>query len=192
MTKPTISEEGGATLVRWARRAVEAAVRGERPFRPATSEITVELSQPLAVFVTLKKRGELRGCIGQMNYDRPLWENLLQAAIASALDDPRFSRVEPSELGDLTVEVSVLSRPDPIADASQFDASRHGIIVQRGWSRALLLPKVAEEYGWDEEQVLRCVCQKAGLDANAWREAGTQLEVFTALDFSEHHPATPA
>ncbi|MEI6084076.1 MAG: AmmeMemoRadiSam system protein A [Verrucomicrobiota bacterium] len=170
-------------LLRWARRAIEQAVRGEKS-APVVG-LTDNLCTPHAAFVTLKKHGELRGCIGHMDFARPLWQNVVGAAVASALEDSRFTPVVPAELPELRLEISMLERPVDLPRIAEFDAQRQGIIIQRGMRRALLLPKVAQEYGWSAEQVLACVCQKAGLPADAWREPETRFQVFTAFDFGE-------
>lgn len=173
------------SLLRWARQTMEAAVRGQPLPAVPQAELTPELCAPHAAFVTIKKRGELRGCIGKMDFSRPLWENVVGSAVAAALEDPRFPRVTPEELPALRLEISVLEPPVAIARVEDFDAQRHGIIVRQGWHQALLLPKVAQEYGWGAEQVLACVCQKAGLPADAWRDPRTKFQVFTAVDFGE-------
>jgi AmmeMemoRadiSam system protein A len=170
-------------LLAWARACLTAAVCGQSP--PASPNWSAGVREPHAAFVTLKKGGDLRGCIGQMDFARPLWENVAGAAVAAALEDPRFPPVTADELPELRVEISVLEPPVPIARWEDFDVHRHGILVQREGRRALLLPKVAQEYGWGAEQVLRCVCEKAGLPAEAWRDRATQWQVFTAIDFAE-------
>jgi len=181
---PVNVEEQGK-LLRWARTTIEAAVRGEELPAISRDELTGNLEAPHGAFVTLKKAGELRGCIGKMDFERPLWRNVMDAAVASALEDPRFAPVTPAELPELRLEISVLEPPHAIASAAEFDAKRHGIIVEKGYRHALLLPKVAEEYGWDEAQVLDCLCRKAGLAPDAWRDADARLSVFTAFDFGE-------
>lgn len=148
-------------------------------------ELTPGLCSPHATFVTLKKHGELRGCIGKMDFDRPLWENVVHAAVLSALEDPRFERVRPEELPELRLEISVLEPPVELVRAEDFDAQRHGIIIEKGVRHALLLPKVAQEQGWDERKTLETVCWKAGLPPDAWREPDARLQVFTAVDFAE-------
>jgi AMMECR1 domain-containing protein len=79
----------------------------------------------------------------------------------------------------------VLNQPEILPHAEQFDPQRHGIIVEKGWNHALLLPKVAQEYGWDAEKTLETVCLKAGLSRDAWRELDARLQVFTSFDFGE-------
>ncbi|MCG3149553.1 MAG: hypothetical protein PCFJNLEI_03017 [Verrucomicrobiae bacterium] len=172
-------------LLRWARAAIEQAVRGEPVGPIAQTELTENLCAPQAAFVTLKKHGELRGCIGQMDFHRPLWENVRAAAVAAAMEDSRFSPVQSAELPELRLAISVLEPPVSLTRLDDFDPQRHGIIVQKGMRRALLLPKVAQEYGWDAAQVLECACRKAGLPGEAWRGPGMTFQVFTAVDFGE-------
>ena len=142
--------------------------------------------------MTIHEQGELRGCIGLLRFEVPLWINVREAAAAAALDDPRFFPVEERELPALELEVSVLEPPVEIADASGFEAGRHGIVVERGMRRALLLPQVAGEMGWGSEQMLDAVCRKAGLSGDAWREPQTRLFVFEASFFSEAEAARTA
>jgi len=182
-TPLTVDEQ--QQLLHWARRAVEAAARGENLPEIPTAELTSGLLSLHAVFVTLTKAGELRGCIGPMDYERPLWRNALDAAKAAAMDDPRFPSVQPDEVPALHLEVSVLDRPREIPNVSQFDPQHHGIIVEQGWRSALLLPQVAQEHGWDAAKTLETVCWKAGLPADAWREPGARLQVFEAFVFGE-------
>jgi len=180
-----VNPEEQQKLLRWARQKIEAAVRGEAQIEIPRAELTERLRAPNGAFVTLKERGELRGCIGQMDFKQPLWQNVIAAAVASALEDPRFSPVQPKELAELHVEISVLEPPVPLARVEDFDAQRHGIIIQKGFNHGLLLPKVAQEYGWNAQKTLEMVCWKAGLPPQAWREPDARLQVFEAFDFCE-------
>ena len=172
-------------LLDWSRRAIAAAVARAPAWRTAEAELTANLRLPHAAFVTLWKQGELRGCIGRMDFARPLWQNVLQAATAAALEDPRFSPVSLAELPALALEISILNPPVPIPSWQDFDVTRHGIIVERGLHGALLLPKVARDHGWSAAQTLEAVCHKAGLPADAWRLAETRLQVFEAHEFAD-------
>jgi AmmeMemoRadiSam system protein A len=145
--------------------------------------------KPAAAFVTIHESGQLRGCIGLMRFEVPLWRNVRDAAAAAALDDPRFLPVDESELPALELEVSVLDPPVALLDPAGFVAGRHGIVVERGARRALLLPQVATEMGWDEEQMLEAVCRKANLPGDAWRDESTRLLIFESTCFSEADPA---
>jgi AmmeMemoRadiSam system protein A len=188
MNDPPIDRQEQEKLLQWVRATIEAAVRGEPLTEIPDAELSEHLRAPHGVFVTLKKRGELRGCIGKMDFERSLWSNALTAAVASALEDPRFPPVTAPELGEISIEISILNPPEDIPRPEMFDVARHGIIVQKGWRHALLLPKVAPEQGWDATKTLEMVCWKAGLPADAWRDPSARLQVFTAFDFGEATP----
>jgi AmmeMemoRadiSam system protein A len=185
MDNPPISRDEQEKLLRWVRATIEAAVRGERPEEIPEVEVSEGLRALRGVFVTLKKQGGLRGCIGKMDFERPLWTNAMDAAVASALEDSRFSPVTPAELDEIAIEISILEQPEELPEPGGFDVRRHGIIVQKGWRHALLLPKVAQEQDWDAAKTLEMVCEKAGLPMDAWRDPAARLQVFTAFDFSE-------
>ena len=124
-----------------------------------------------------------------MRFEVPLWINVREAAAAAALDDPRFAPVDASEVSSLQLEVSILEPPIELADPAGFEAGRHGIVVERDGRRALLLPQVAAEMGWNAEQMLDAVCRKAGLPASSWRDGQTRLSVFESTCFSEEELA---
>ena len=172
-------------LLAIARRAIEAAVGHATPAGSPSSPIPPGLTEPAAAFVTIHEHGELRGCIGLMRFEAPLWVNVRDAARAAALDDPRFLPVAESELPALELEVSVLDPPVDLPDPAGFIAGRHGIVVERGAHRALLLPQVATEMGWNETQMLEAVCRKANLAGDSWRDKSTRLSVFESTCFSE-------
>ena len=182
---PELDTDAAAALLRLAREAVVAAIRG-RP-APVVDQTSLPpvLLEPAAAFVTLHERGELRGCLGNLEFERPLWRNVLSAGTIVPLDDPRFMPVVESELPAIRIEVSVLAPPVALPGPEAFDARSQGIIVERSGRRALLLPQVAEEYGWDEATTLEAVCQKAGLPGDAWRRAGTRLFGFRAVHVAE-------
>jgi AmmeMemoRadiSam system protein A len=167
-----------------ARQAIEAAVR-RAPLTLAADAFAGALTEPAAAFVTIHERGELRGCIGLMRFEVPLWQNVRDAARAAALDDPRFLPVDESELPALELEVSVLDPPVELPDPAGFVAGRHGIVIEQGMRQGLLLPQVATEMGWDESQMLDAVCRKASLPPGAWRDASTKLFVFESTCFGE-------
>lgn len=172
-------------LLAIARRSIETAVCHGRVASEAVETPSAAMMEPAAAFVTIHELGDLRGCIGLMRFEVPLWLNVRDAAAAAALDDPRFLPVAESELPSLELEVSVLDPPVDLPDPSGFVAGRHGIVVERGGHRALLLPQVATEMGWDETQMLEAVCRKANLPVDAWREASTRLLVFESTCFDE-------
>lgn len=184
MQNPLAIEEQHQLLA-WARQTIRAAVGGGAPFVVPADALNERFRRPHAAFVTLWKHGQLRGCIGRLDFERPLWENVMSAAVAAALEDPRFPAVEPGEVDDLRLEVSLLNPPRPIGSWTAFEAGRHGIILRRGLRSALLLPQVARERGWDAAQTLSAACEKAGLPADAWHTADLQLEVFEGCEFGE-------
>jgi AmmeMemoRadiSam system protein B/AmmeMemoRadiSam system protein A len=143
-----------------------------------------EFRTPRGVFVTLKKGGELRGCIGFAEAAAPLGRALIQAAIYAATEDPRFPPVGPSELKDIEFEISVLTPVRDIADPRTVVVGKHGLVVAMGDRRGLLLPQVPVENGWDRETFLEQGCLKAGLPRDAWRR-GAKLGVFEAVVFHE-------
>ena len=170
-------------LLDLARAAVEATARHDPMPGLDPEAITPDILAPAAAFVTLHERGELRGCIGMMRYDVPLWMNVRDSAVAAARNDPRFMPVAPSELSGIDIEISVLEPPVPLPDPALFEAGRHGIVVERGDCRALLLPQVAPEMGWGATEMLEAVCRKAGLRPDAWRDRATRLYVFESVCF---------
>lgn len=172
-------------LLAIARKGIEVAVCHSAPVDAVSPPVSAALSEPAAAFVTIREHGQLRGCIGLMRFEMPLWQNVLEAAAAAALDDPRFLPVSEAELPELELEVSVLDPPVELPDPAGFVAGRHGIVVERGMRRALLLPQVATEMGWDRDQMLEAVCRKANLPGDAWRDESTVLSVFESVCFGE-------
>jgi AmmeMemoRadiSam system protein B/AmmeMemoRadiSam system protein A len=136
-------------------------------------------------FVTLKTKGRLRGCIGYIEAVKPLEETIADMAYSAAFRDGRFNPVTADEIDDIRIEISVLSPIKEIEDPSSIIVGKHGIIITRGGSRGLLLPQVAEEWGWDRDTFLDQTCLKAGLPPGSWRKEGTKIEIFSAEIFSE-------
>ena len=128
---------------------------------------------------------ELRGCLGTLQLREPLARAVNRMAVAAATRDPRFPPVRPEELTDLEIEISVLTVPRPLDSPDDLVLGRHGLHVSRGEHRGLLLPQVATEHGWDREQFLAQACVKAGLPEDAWRDAGTRVEYFSADVFRD-------
>jgi len=150
---------------------------------PQYNNHTGILGEEWGAFVTLNKKGQLRGCIGHIIGDRPLINTVAEMARAAALQDPRFPPVRPSELPDIEFEISVLTPIRTIDDIEEIKVGRDGIIITRGMNRGLLLPQVATEYGWDRTTFLEHTCVKAGLPRNAWKDEGTVIEMFSAEVF---------
>jgi len=142
------------------------------------------LREPRGVFVTLKKRGDLRGCIGRMVPDRPLAELVGAMALQSAFEDPRFSPVTLRELADLEIEISVLTPMKPVSGPNDIVVGRDGVLLQKGGKSAVFLPQVAPEQGWGRDEMLNHLSQKAGLPSGAWRD-GASFLTFQAIVFGE-------
>jgi len=184
-----LTSEAGAILLRLAR-AVVAATASELPRTADLASVlppdppTVLLA-PAAAFVTLHQGGELRGCVGCLATDEPLWETVVSAAVSAASRDPRFSPVAEHEVASLTIDVSVLGPAVPLRDPSAFQAGLDGIIVERGGRRALMLPEVATDQGWGVREMLETTCRKAGLSRDAWRDPAARILVFRTARVSE-------
>ena len=140
------------------------------------------LRAPGRAFVTLHRGNELRGCVGYVDAARPLWETVALSARAAAHEDSRFPPVEPEEMPEMTVEVSILGEPRLINRPEEVVTGRHGVIVSKEGRQGLLLPQAANEHGWDRETMLSHACRKAGLPADAWKE-GARIMVFEAQIF---------
>lgn len=172
-------------LITIAKETIERHVRDKKVLD--VHETDPRLKKVEGAFVTLHKNGELRGCIGNIIGQKPLYLTVRDMAIAASSQDPRFSPVTPGELSGIEVEVSVLSVPRRAADSEEIQMGVHGVIVRRGWNQGVFLPQVADETGWDRDTFLSYLCQhKAGLPADAWKDPRTELQIFTAQVFSEH------
>ena len=153
--------------------------RGEGLAPPPTDT----LRRHYGAFVTLKKRGRLRGCIGHVVGDRPLWETISRMAQSAAFGDPRFPPVKAGEYDDLDLEISILSPLEECPDPDLVQVGRHGLVVRKGMQSGLLLPQVPVEWQWDRETFLDHTCLKAGLPETAWKEADTTILWFEAVVF---------
>ncbi len=187
-----LSTEEGRLLVKTARQAIETYIKKGKS-TPAP-KVPPKLKEPYGVFVTLTKHDELRGCIGHPMPTMPLIDAVIDSAVSSAARDPRFSPVEPDELSEIEVEVSVLSKPEPLKAKNPSDypslivIGRDGLIVERGGYAGLLLPQVPVEWGWDAEEFLSHACMKAGLTLDAWLDKNTRVQKFSAQVFREKKP----
>jgi len=131
-----------------------------------------------AVFVTIKKNGALRGCIGNIQPVMSLSQSVIKNAIAASSSDPRFPPVRKEELKDIEVEVSILSPLLPLKDTRGIQIGKHGLVIRKGERSGIFLPQVATEFGWDRDTFLEQLCVKAGLPKSAWKDA--ELHIFTA------------
>lgn len=180
-----IADADRSRLLALARRALVARVE-----RLAPPDLPDELSLTAAgVFVTVYCRGELRGCLGAVEHVDRVAEFVRRLADDVAHADYRFEPLRVDELRDVTLDVSVLTAPQLVADPSEIVVGRDGLIVELGAKRGLLLPQVATEHGWNWETFLDHTCVKAGLERNAWRNGATvfrfEAEVFGEKDRPE-------
>lgn len=171
-------------LLSIARQSVEKAVREHKAYEPPKPSFET-LQQERAVFVTLTRKGELRGCIGYTVPNYPLYLAVRDVAAMAALRDPRFPPVRPEELKDIKYEVSVLSPFHYVLDPATVRIGQHGLVVKHGGDDGLLLPQVPVEQRWDLRTFLQEASRKAGLSADAWQDENTDLFTFTATVFSD-------
>lgn len=182
-----LSPEEQKALLQIARKSVETAVREHKLYECPDPGFE-RLRQERGAFVTLKKHGQLRGCIGYVSPIKPLYLTVRDVAALAALRDPRFSPVTPAELAELDYEISVLSPLRRVLDIREIQVGRDGLVIKKGEAEGLLLPQVPVEQGWDRETFLRETCLKAGLPPESWRDPRTDIFRFTAFVFTERGP----
>ncbi len=180
-----IDKETKLFLLKLARKAIE------QQFNP-----TIELPKPdydkypllksqAGAFVTINENNNLRGCIGYIIGYQPLYETVVDAAKQAAFSDPRFPSLTKPEFDKIEIEVSILSEPFPLNGYDEIVVGKHGLILEEGGRRALLLPQVPIEHRMNKEEYLSALCQKGGFHPNLWREKQLKLSGFTATVFSE-------
>ena len=177
-----IGPEDQQRLLALARRALEARIRRQSPPR---AERGGALDWTRGAFVTIHCHGNLRGCLGHIETEVPLADTVAQLAASVSDSDPRFGAVLASELDGIDLEISVLTPEHEIHSIADIDIGRHGLIVEQGSRRGLLLPQVATEHAWDALTFASHACLKGALPADAWRE-GARMLVFEAQVFGEH------
>ena len=185
-----LSDSDGVFLIKIARMAVtEFLSNGKR--MKLESEGEKKFSFNSGVFVTLNNADGLRGCIGFPMPDKKLSHGIIDAAIAAATEDPRFSPVKINELNDIVFEVTVLTPPveitvtDPMEYLEKIKVGRDGLIIRNSFSSGLLLPQVPVEYGWNVEEFLQHTCEKAGLEKNVWKNEKVKIEKFEGIVYKE-------
>lgn len=179
---PCLSEADRRAALELARQAIIDAVSRRR--LPDIIPREGIFAERLGVFVTLHVRGRLQGCIGVTEPSELFGEAVVRCAISAALEDPRFSPMKENQLEDMSIEISVLSRLEPILPES-IEIGRHGLLVVNHAQRGLLLPQVALEHRLSREQFLEETCRKAGLPREAWKDPETHIFGFTCEVFSE-------
>jgi AmmeMemoRadiSam system protein A len=184
----SLAEREKQLLLQLARSALTLGVANKPPPRDFPNEEF--LQQPSGAFVTLHRRGRLRGCVGQLPGRDSLVAVVAHCARAAALDDSRFEPVTSAELSEIDIEVSVLSALQDVT-LMAIEPGKHGLIVSKGMQRGVLLPQVATQFNWGAQRFLEETCVKAGLERDAWKDPAALVQAFTAEVFSEAGFASP-
>jgi AmmeMemoRadiSam system protein A len=172
-----------AALLKLARTTLEAHFSDEST--PACPASPKALTEQKGAFVSLHHGEELRGCIGQLYPDRELAKVVQHCTLSAALEDMRFTPVAQDELRDLSIEISVLSPFHRVQNIEEIEVGKHGLYIEQGQFRGLLLPQVATQYRWNREKFLEQTCLKAGLPPSAWQDPQTIIHTFEAEVFSD-------
>jgi AmmeMemoRadiSam system protein A len=182
----SLSAEDKKILLSLARKTILYALDKKRVPEPADLRITPSeaVKVPRAAFVTLKKHGELRGCIGDIFPQRPLYKSVIANAIYAAFADRRFPQLQKDECKEIKIEISALTPPSPVASAQAIRIGTDGMVLNKDGRSAVFLPQVAPEQGWDLETTLANLSMKAGLAPDAWKD-GASFQVFQAEVFGE-------
>jgi len=169
-------------LLRISRAAIIAHVSGKE--LPGVESELPGLLLKSGCFVTIKKKGQLRGCIGNFVSDKPLYQLVQEMAISSATRDPRFYPMKTPDLDDFKLDISVLSPLKKVVSVEEIIVGKHGIYIIKNSNRGVLLPQVATEYGWDRETFLKHTCLKAGLPEDGWKKE-CEIYIFSAQVFGD-------
>ena len=179
-----LNEEQQKILLKLARDTIELYLKTGKKMQFETEDERLKVKQ--GAFVTLRKNDNLRGCIGYIIAVELLYDAIIDMAIAASTEDSRFRKVTVDELKDIDIEISVLSIPRRVKSADEIELGKHGVIVSKGLRKGVFLPQVATETGWDKQTFLEHLCaDKAGLSKDAWKDKGTDIDVFTAQLFEE-------
>ncbi len=182
----SLTESEKQQLLGIARNTINEYVRSEKVPELSPSKLTDALMQKAGAFVTLRKHGDLRGCIGHFDADQPLYSIVQQMAVASSTQDYRFSPVQPDEMKDIKIEISVLTPMKKISSVSEIKLGRDGIYVRKGARAGTFLPQVATETGWGLEDFLgHCARDKTGIGWDGWKDKDTEIFTYQAYVFSE-------
>jgi AmmeMemoRadiSam system protein B/AmmeMemoRadiSam system protein A len=185
-SKSELTQHDKEQLLTLARKSIIYALEKRR--LPDATDLEVALSaamqSPRAAFVTLKKNGQLRGCIGDIFPQRPLYRSVITNAVNAAVNDRRFMPVTQAECNDITIEISALTPPAPVDSYEKIRIGTDGVVLRKNGRSAVFLPQVAPEQGWDLNQTLTHLSQKAGLPPDAWKQ-GASFLVFQADVFGE-------
>lgn len=176
----SLSDEEKSQLKQMARDTIEGVLFGKKDISYTIPEA---LKVKAGAFVTLKKKGELRGCIGYIRGILPLYETVKEVALQAAFHDPRFDSVDMGEWNKIDLEISVLTPMKKIKDIEEIEVGVHGLFIEKGLHSGLLLPQVATENKWDKITFLEYTCYKAGLPKDAWQSEDADIYIFSAEVF---------
>lgn len=177
----SLSDSEKKKLLEIARKTIEEFLNNSRV--PEFKIESDKLKKKSGAFVTIKKEGNLRGCIGLIQAQKPLYKAVQDMAVSASTKDPRFPPVTPEEVEKLTIEISVLTPFSKVGNPENIEVGRDGLMIRKGFRSGLLLPQVPVEQNWDRKTFLEHTCYKAGLSPDAWKDA--ELMKFQALVFSE-------
>ena len=184
MEKAMLNKEEKKKLLEIARNSIEVYLKSGKKLE--LHEDDPLLMKEMGAFVTLNKRKELRGCIGNLIGKSPLYLTVRDMAVEAAISDPRFPPVTLGELKDIDIEISVLSPMQKIDNPDKIRLGIDGVLVRKGFRSGVFLPQVATETGWNKDEFLSNLCShKAGLASDAWKDKDTEILIFTAEVFSE-------
>jgi AmmeMemoRadiSam system protein A len=171
-------------LLNIARQTLESYLRDKK--KPEIKVKDSALEEKLGAFVTLRKNGQLKGCLGEFESEKPLYQVIQDKVIAAAVNDPRFKPLTYQEIKNVRIEISVLSPRQKIYDWQQIELGKHGVVIKRDLRSGTFLPQVAQESGWDLETFLANLCwHKAGLPPDYYKESEAEIYTFTAQVFGE-------
>jgi AmmeMemoRadiSam system protein A len=183
MKKIELSNRQKKDLLRFARMTIEQMLTGKvMPGVPPLSEGI--FSEKYGIFVCLKYKGNLRGCIGLSGEIKPLRDAVKEMAVEAAFHDPRFPPLAKNELKDVNLEISILYPMEAVKDIKEIIPGKHGLVMERGYQKGLLLPQVAIEHKWDRDEFLNQTCRKAGMENFCW-ENDAKIYKFEAVVFNE-------
>lgn len=178
-----LSEKQKKLLLEIARDAIRNTVLGTAQINRDIDDPTLEIE--CGAFVTIHSKGELRGCIGNITAETPLWLTVSNMAIQASTADPRFPPVSADELDGIDIEISALSPLWKTEDLSEIEVGKHGILIKKGFNQGLLLPQVAIEYGFNRTKFLEHTCMKAGLPGDCYKSGDCEIHIFSATVFGE-------
>jgi AmmeMemoRadiSam system protein A len=177
-----LTAENKKLLLKIARDAIVSSINNDS--FPLTEPTSPQLHEKRGCFACIKIDGKLRGCIGNFISDKPLYRLVREMAVSAATQDPRFYPMKKEDIAHFNLEISVLTPLRKITSIEEIEVGVHGLYIEKNYSRGVLLPQVAIEYGWDRDTFLSQTSMKAGMKADDWKE-GADIYVFSADVFTE-------